>query len=403
MGYTKDVIKGVSWTGLLRFITKIIGFLETIILARILFPAQFGAYGIALLALGLLEMLTETGVNTILIQEQDTERYISSAWIVSIFRGFFIMLLLFIATPFIASFFHSQESTMLLYLISLAPFLRGFINPSVVKLQKNLLFLKNFWYQMIILFVDTMISITVTFITKSPVGIVTGLLAGVLIELLLSFLIISPKPNFQFQKEYISKLFHRGKWITLSGIFDYLFFNSDNIAVGRLLGTKFLGIYQLAYSLSVIPLTEVCNVFVYVTFPIFSKISDDRVRLRTAFFKTGATIFIMTIPFAFILMFYPRIAVIILGNKWSAITSVLPVLGVLGLVKAISGSSSALFLSRKKQNYITTITLVNILGLLSTIIPLVKFYGIFGAGLSALIGSLLAVPFIIFYVYKILK
>src|SRR5579872_3516158 len=177
MGYKKDVIKGVSWTGMLSFCTKAVGFLETIILARILAPSQFGAYGIALLALGLLETLTETGVNIVLVQEKETDTYISSAWLVSIGRGLIITLALFFASPLIAEFFHSSESLFLLQLISLVPFLRGFINPAVVKFQKELQFSKNFWYQTVILFVDTAVSIIVTYLTKQPIGIVIGLLA----------------------------------------------------------------------------------------------------------------------------------------------------------------------------------------------------------------------------------
>jgi O-antigen/teichoic acid export membrane protein len=63
-------------------------------------------------------------------------------------------------------------------------------------------------------------------------------------------------------------------------------------------------------------------------------------------------------------------------------------------------SANALFISIKKQKYTAVITLVNILGLMVSIVPLVLSYGILGAGLSALIGSACAVPFIIYYTRK---
>src|SRR5260221_8826621 len=97
MGYTKDAIKGISWIGLLRLIVKSFGFVEIVILARILAPEQFGAYGIVLLELGLLEVFTESGINVILIQEKEFEKYINSAWIVSIVRGFLISLFIIIS------------------------------------------------------------------------------------------------------------------------------------------------------------------------------------------------------------------------------------------------------------------------------------------------------------------
>ncbi len=403
MGYKKDVIKGISWIGLLRLATKAVGFLEAVILARILIPEQFGAYGVALLALGLLEVFTESGVNIILVQEKDIDKHISSAWIVSILRGLIIMLVLWVGAPFIANFFHSSESLKLLYFISFVPLIRGFINPAIVKFQKDLMFAKDFWFRFAILLIDTSVSVVVTYLTQNPIGIVAGLLTGVFAELVLSFILVSPRPKLEFESKYISKIFQRGKWITLSSIFDYLFFNADNIAVGRLMGAKALGIYQLAYSLSAAPLIEVGRVFVHVTVPIMIKISEDSSRLKDAFFKTTLNLLIITLPIALIFALFPQFFVLILGKKWEQVTVVLPILAVLGFVKSVSMSTNALFLSTKKQEYTTVITLVNILALTVSIVPLIMSYGLIGAGYSALIGSVCATPFIIYYTSKTFK
>src|SRR5437870_2328881 len=78
----------------------------------------------------------------------------------------------------------------------------AFVNPSVVKFQKELYFNKEFWYRFTIFFVDTVISIVLTFSLRSPVGIVIGFLSGVLLELILSFFIVKPTPSLIFHKEY---------------------------------------------------------------------------------------------------------------------------------------------------------------------------------------------------------
>lgn len=403
MGYKEDAIKGISWIGLLSLSTKAIGFLEAIILARILIPSQFGAYGVALLALGLLEVITESGVNIILVQEKEIDKFINSAWVVSIFRGILIMGIIVVSAPFISKFFHSPESLNLLYLISLVPLLRGFINPSIVKYQKELKFGKDFWYRFAVLSVDTIISVVATLIIRSPLGIAVGLISGVIVEIVLSFSLISPKPSFKFEKGYVNKILDRGKWITASSIFDYLFYNADNIAVGRLLGSQSLGIYQLGYSLAVNPLNEVGKVFVHVTSPILIKISDDKTRLKSAFLKNVLSIALITLPFAFIFASFPKLFVMLLGEKWEPITKILPVLAVVGFIKSVSLSSNALFISTKNQKYTTIITLVNILGLSVSIIPLIFTYGIFGAGLSAMLGAFCALPFIIFYSRKVIN
>jgi len=400
MGHTRQVIKGVSFIGFLRFSTKVIGFFETIILARILAPAQFGAYGIALLVLGLLEVITETGVNMILVQEKEIEKYISSAWVVSIGRGMIITVLMLISAPFTANFFHSPQSLSLLTFLALVPFIRGFINPGVVKLQKNLLFGKDFSYRFTILVIDTITTITVTYLTRSPIGIAFGLLAGVVVEVLLSFVVIKPRPGFDFKREYVSKIFHGGKWITANGIFDYLFENSDNIVVGRILGASSLGIYQIAYSLAVMPLTEMGKVFQYVGTPILVNISDNVLRLRNEFAKTIFINFVLALPFVVIIICFPGFFIWLLGDKWSGILPVLPILVCVGFVRSMTGASSALFYSMRRQKIPMLTALITSIGLVILIIPLVYYYGIVGAAIAALISSLLAVPFTGIFVWK---
>lgn len=388
--------------GFLRFATKVIGFCEVIILARILLPAQFGAYGVALLALGLLEVFTETGINVFLIQEKSFSKYINSAWIVSIGRGFLIGIVLFLLAPLISVFFHSGESLDLLRLISIVPVLRGFMNPAIIKFQKNLLFGRDFFYKFTILLIDTSVSITAAYILKSPVGIVVGLLAGVTVELVLSFFVVTPRPCFSFNKKYLVQIFHRGKWVTAAGMFDYLYENLDNIVVGRMLGAGALGVYQMAYSLAVVPVNEIGKVFVHVTTPVMINFSKDKGRLKNAYIKTVGSVFLLVVPVVFILVFFPSLFVLILGYNWTQISKILPVLAVLGLVRSLVGTSSAVFLSKKKQNYITVTTFITIIGLSVAIIPMVDKYGLVGAAVAGLIGTVIAIPVTVYLVMKIL-
>lgn len=404
MGYRKDTIRGFSWMAVLRAATRVLAFIETIILAKILTPSQFGAYGVALLVLGFLEVITETGVNIILIQEENIEKYIDSAWIVSIIRGIFISLIIILSTPLIAGFFNSPNSLPLLYLISIAPFLRGFINPSVVKFQKYLRFNVEFWYRFSILFLDSVVSITVSILTHNPVGIAIGFLSGIALELALSHIVVKPNPKLKIEREYLTKLFHRGKWVTASVFFNYLFHNADNIIVGRLLGTTALGIYQMAYTIAILPITEITDILSKVTLPILTKISGDKSRLQKAFLQAILVLTILTVPAGIILYFFPKeIVNLVLDKKWLAVISILPILALFGVIRAISGYSSTLFYAVGKQEYVSVVTFISIVGLIVPIIPLVINMGLKGAAISALIGALAAVPVFLYYTVKILR
>src|SRR3989337_1058222 len=106
MGYLQQAVRGTGWMVALRLIIRLVALLKLAILARILVPAQFGIFGIASLAVALLETLTETGINVFLIQDEgDIEGYINTAWVASIIRGVLIALLIALSAPLIARFF----------------------------------------------------------------------------------------------------------------------------------------------------------------------------------------------------------------------------------------------------------------------------------------------------------
>jgi len=402
VGYITEIVRGVSWLGGLKAVSRLVAFVKTGILARVLVPAQFGLFGIASLVLELLEILTETGINVVLMQEKrGLNSYINTAWIVSIIRGFLIATVLLIASPLIVRFFNSPETYRLLFLMALVPVIRGFINPAEVKFVKELMFKKEFIFRFSIFIFDSAVAISLALFTHSAASLIYGLIAGAVLEVILSFILIKPIPRVVFERKKFSEVVNRGKWLTGAGIFNYFFTHGDDIVVGKLLGTYPLGIYQVAYRISTLPITEISDVVGKVTFPVYVRISEDKKRLTSAFLKSLTGVCLIVIPFATALFLFPRqIILLVLGANWIEAVGVLKILAIFGGVKAISNTVFALLLSLGKQKYVTLITFVGILGLGASIIPLVKAFGITGAAISALIGAILAIPVAIYAVRK---
>lgn len=405
MGYLKDTIKGVSWVGAFRFFTRIIAFIKTAVLARILIPAQFGLFGIASLVLAFLEILVETGINVFLIQEKENiDEYINTAWVVSIVRGIIISAVIFAVAKPISYFFNSPNSLNLLLLIAIVPFVRGFINPSLVKFQKELQFNKEFWFRSVIFLVDAAVAVILALVTKSAVSLIWGLIAGASLELILSFIFIKPVPKLAFEIDRVKRIISRGKWVTGAGIFQYLFRQGDDAVVGKILGESSLGIYQVAYKISSLPISEVADVIARVTFPVYSKISRDGKRLRDAFIKTTLVVSLLVVPFGLIIFFFSReIVLLILGNNWLDAVPVLKVLSVYGVIRAMINPALTVFLALKRQELITFVTFVSLLGLAVSIVPLVLKYGIVGAGISAIVGSFVSLPLVFYFSWKVLS
>ncbi|MDO8621278.1 MAG: oligosaccharide flippase family protein [Candidatus Levybacteria bacterium] len=405
MGYSKQAIIGISWIGAFRVFSRLIAFLRVVVLARLLVPSQFGVFGIVTMALALLEILTETGINIFLVQEKKgIDSYINDAWFVSIVRGLLITIFIILTAPFVVSFFKIPQSYGLMLLISVVPLIRGFINPSIVKYQKNLQFNKEFFLRTAIFCFDSLVAIVVSLITRSAIGLVFGLIAGSILEVILSFILIKPTPRIQFNLQKISKIFHRGKWVTLYGILNFAASKGDSIIIGRALGSGPLGIYQMGYTISTMPVSEVSDVVNKVTFPVYSKISEDVVRLKKGFIKTILFVSAISVLVGTVIFFFPKeLFVLIFGQKWADTMIVLKPLAAYGVVRAITGTTSSLFLSLGKQNYVAGITSIRFLALIITIVPLTLAYGIVGSSISVLLSGIAELPLVIYYMVSIFK
>ena len=405
MGYMTHVIKGISWVGLFRFGTRGISFFRIAIIARILSPLQFGLFGIASLMLSMIEVITEIGINVILLQiKEKIDEYINTAWIISIIRGILIFFIIFISSFIMVQFFNAADAIYLIMLISLVPLIRGFINPAIIKFQKDLLFEKEFYYRTAIFFVESIVTITLVMLLQSPSALIWGLIAGAFFEVIISFYFIRPIPKIIFNYVIARHIISRGKWMNMTSIFSYFFQNGDNIAVGRIIGISALGIYEMAYKIAMLPITEISNVIVRVTFPVYLRIADDKARMRKAYFQSLLLAAVVSVPIGLIFIIFPQdIIKIILGQKWLVAAPVFQVLAIVGVIQAIMGDSGAIFLANKKQEYTTINTGISFLIMAIMIVPLTHAYGLIGAGLAVIVGAVATLPVTIYFLVKLLK
>lgn len=404
MGYTKDTAIGFSWLAGLRVLTRVVAFAKIAILARLLSPEQFGVFGVAVAALTLFETVSQTGISVFLVQEkQKMVKYLDSAFFVSIARGLFIVSTIYLSAPFLANFFKSGESISLIRFIGLVGFIRGFINPARVNFLKDLQYDKEFLFSLGIFLFDTFTSIVITFYLRTSIGLVYGLIAGAILEVVLSFVFIRLKPHLNFEIKKIIYILQRGKWIAGSTNITYVLEQGPDMFIAKFLNTQALGIYQMAYKISTIPLTEVAKVLNQVSFPIYVKLTNEPMRLKKAFFKICLTTLFLTIPIGYLLYYYSsEIALLLLGEKWLAVAPVIKLLSIFGVARAILISTNPLFNALKRQDNIAKISLVNLVLMLLIMTPFIYKNEIAGVAGAITLSLLATIPLTYYYLRKVL-
>lgn len=402
MGYTKKVFEGFWWLGILKGATKGMTFAKIVILARFLSPKDFGTFGITTAILALVERLTETGINTFLMQKKDgLEKYIHAAWVLAIIRGSLIAILLVLLSQFIPGYYNEATLFQFILLASFIPFIKGFINPSIITYWKQLKFEKEAAFRGTINLIEGVLSISLPILTHSALGLIYALVLSAFIEVILSHLLLSPKPKFMIKWSLLKEILKSSTWLNLSGFTNYLVNNADNLIVGKILGTQQLGYYQTGFNVANATTGDVGDLGAQTVFPIYTAIRDDRKRLLIAVCKAVASIgFIIGSPILIILINPTWIVRIVLGETWLPIVPLLPFLYAALWLKGVNLLLYPVFLAIEKVRRSVIVQSIHVIAMVSFIIPFTQRWGIVGSSQALLLSYLCIQPILFIFLYK---
>lgn len=388
------VVSGGLWVLTGNILNRILGFIKTIILARLLSPSDFGLFGIAMLVLGSLDQLTKAGVEEALIQKKKViEQYLNVAWTINVLRGLVTFSLVYLLAPHAALFFRNAQADPVIKTIALILILNALYNIGLVSLQKDLSFKKLIFYKFSGDLADFIVAVSLALILKNVWALICGLLVGHYTRLVVSYLIHPYRPTLRLDFSVAREILRFGGWITGIGIIAFLVAQGDDAVVGRVLGASPLGFYYLAFLIATLPLSEIRLLVSRVTLPAYAKISDDIKRLKESYLRVlQITAFVATPAGIGLFLVAPEFTLIILGQKWEPIIAPLQILAIAGLLTSFVSTGSSLFYASGRPKIELQIQSLRLIALACTIYPLTVKWGITGTAIAVTISSAIVIP-----------
>lgn len=387
----RQVLFGGLWTLGLRLSSRALGFVRTVVLARLLFPADFGLIAMAMLFVTGLESVTQTGLQQALIQRKTGVREcLDTAWTVTLARSLVLCLVLVAAAPFVADFFAEPRLTGILRVVSLSVLFGGFANIGIVYFQKDLAFGRQFRFETWASVAEFALTVLLAFSLRDVWALVWGGLAGNVLRVLLSYALHPFRPSFRFDQAAFRELLDFGKWVSGYTVLCYAVSQCDSILLGRMLGAESLGYYQMAFLTAVIPSSEVAIAISMVAFPSYAMMQDQPGRLRESFEKVFQVSALVCMPIGLgILAVAPDFIRVVLGDRWQGIGLIMQVLSVMGIAKALEGTTNSLLMAVGRPGLLMGFSSLQLILLGATLYPLVLLWGIPGAAV-AVTGTALA-------------
>ena len=366
--------------------TYLAGLVRLIVVARLLAPADFGLFGMALTVVTGLNALTNIGLEISVIKtkfksDEELSTHLDTLWTVDLIRRLILAILLAVVAYPASRFYREDSLYQILLLFSLLPFIQGFQNIGLLIYRKKINFRRIVWLELSTNLLTAVATVALVLWTRNVWALVLSQLVSALIGVALSYVFHPYRPHPRLDKGSLRLALSFGKYAFLLGVLGYVMTMADNILLGRLYSAAVLGTYVIAYNLAVLPLHGISTVIVSVTFPAYAEISGaENKRLERAFvrvFATSSTLLALTT--ALLLLLGEEIVVFLYGTKWAAAGTILRILALLVFCKGHAILVSPLVISMRGIAPDAKIKLFEAAIFLALLYPLTSRYGAVGA------------------------
>lgn len=323
---TGRAARGAAWIVAARLVMRLFGFVNTIVLARLLIPEDFGLVAVAVTAMQLLQGFSDIGVSQAVVKFRDADQAdLDTLFTLAALRGAAIGLLLFAAAPLAASFYGDPRMFWVFVGVALHPLLTGLINPRFFEFERNLDFSKEFISNAVNKFVGVAVSIAVAVAFRTYWAIILGLVSGVAVQLVLSYAMRPSRPRLTFAS--VKKVFGFSGWLTGVSFVAALNNKLDAFILARVVGAANTGYYYVGHQLSELPTNELAGPIARAIYPGLSALQGDAARMRAAFLRSVEALAAIAMPAALGFAFIAKdLLTLLLGEKWSAAASVVQIL-----------------------------------------------------------------------------
>jgi O-antigen/teichoic acid export membrane protein len=393
----RKVLGSFGWVVLSRYVNRVLGFVTTLVLAKVLVPEDFGLVALAAMMIEVLKLFKDMGLGQALIHRRDElEEASDTAFFMLVGVNLIMFLAAVVLSPFAAAFYKNDMVMPVLILMASNLVWFSFRAVPDALVRKSVDFQKLVIPEIVPVVLGATVAIWMAY-TLPPQHAVWSLVVKALIVdvlgTILQWRFTSYRPKFRYNKRIAAELWQYGKYIVATTIVAVALHNIDRFYLSTAGTLTMLGIYTLAFQIANLPTTELGHVVCRVMFPVFTKLNQDIPRLRNMFLRTVRYSSLLVFPAAFgIAVYGPELVRYAYGDRWAAMILPMQLLCVYAPFRSLSAITHELFKAmgqpRRVQHFVLgKLLLIGALG-----IPAVHQFGV--EGMAALLAAVYAALFL---------
>ena len=394
MSVKKEAFSAVRWTTFATVGRVILQTLQLIVLARLISPQDFGMMAMILSVTAFIQLFGDLGVSTTIIYSREiSKEVLSTLYWLNLAMGALLSGLVWIASPWVASFYGTPGLEIPLSLAGSSFLLLAIGQQVKILAEKRLAFRSIAIVELLSATVSTIVAVVVAYLgggVYSLVAAVMVLAAGNSIMYwlfarngwlpLLHFGIREALPNIK-----------AGLYLLGTSLANTATLQADVMIVGRLMSGVTLGFYTVPRELCLKVMFATNPIITRVGTPLIAKTQLDPALLKKVYLTTIRMTSAINFPiYGAIAVFRYEVVDLVLGSKWASSADLLGIMAVWGMFRALGNPVGSLLYGTGNAK----MALYQSVSVTLAIIPSIYIGGIWGASGVAVALTLFYVVFV---------
>ncbi len=314
----EKVMASFFWKFLERFGSQLIQFVLQIVLARLLFPEDFGNYVIAFVFIKIAIGIIQNCFNTALIQKKEIDDLdLSSSLCFTMIISLCLFIVLFFTAPFIAKLY---KISILIPLIRVLGIMLIFKSIGVIYqaiLVKELKFKELFYINSVSLLVSCISGIIIALKGYGVWALVYQQVINSFVNTAMLVIIVNFKPKLAFSLNRVKVLFNFGSKLLISSIIDNVYVSLYSLLIGKKYNSTTLGYYNRGMQLPTVIIQNFSTSVSQVIFPVLSKEQDHKKKSKSILRTSIKLSCYVAFPIAIgLIVCAKNIIVVLFSAKW---------------------------------------------------------------------------------------
>ncbi len=242
--------------------------------------------------------------------------------------------------PYVADFFNAEHGTPIVQVLAFSFIIKFLGNTHDALLQKDLRFRARLMPDLALAGIKAVVSLAFAWYGYGAWSLVWGHMAGLAARTLLVWVAVPWRPSFRLPRDLFRPMLSYGRGIIMINVLTAIAHHADIAIVGRYLGTRDLGLYQIATKIPETTVIMLLWVVGRVLFPAFTKLKAEGSSLRTPYLTSSKYVTELTMPAAIGTCVLARpMIVTFFGPAWYPAAPILAALAIYAAMRCISTSA----------------------------------------------------------------